>query len=116
MNDVLARLYRMSGKKEFLETACYFDNEKLFLPLEQQVDALENLHANQHIPQIIGAMEIFRGTGEKDVLRYCFLFLGSRDKSPCVYHWRNGGKRDVPRTWPDWKSAYKAHGRELRFL
>ena len=47
MNDVLARLYRMSGKKEFLETACYFDNEKLFLPLEQQVDALENLHANQ---------------------------------------------------------------------
>ena len=65
MNDVLARLYRMSGKKEFLETACYFDNEKLFLPLEQQVDALENLHANQHIPQIIGAMEIFRGTGEK---------------------------------------------------
>lgn len=65
MNDVMARLYRITGKEEFLETARYFDNEKLFLPMEQKVDALENLHANQHIPQIIGAMEVFKATGEK---------------------------------------------------
>ena len=65
MNDVMARLYRITGKKEFLETAGYFDNEKLFLPMEKGIDALENLHANQHIPQVIGAMEIFRASGEK---------------------------------------------------
>ena len=65
MNDVMARLYRITGKKEFLETAGYFDNENLFLPMEKGIDALENLHANQHIPQVIGAMEIFRASGEK---------------------------------------------------
>lgn len=65
MNDVMARLYRITGKEEFLETARYFDNEKLFLPMEKQIDALGGLHANQHIPQIIGAMEAFRATGEK---------------------------------------------------
>lgn len=65
MNDVMARLYRLAGKEEFLETARYFDNEKLFLPMEKRVDALENFHANQHIPQVIGAMEVFRASGEK---------------------------------------------------
>lgn len=65
MNDVMARLYRLTGKEEFLETARYFDNEKLFLPMEKRVDALENFHANQHIPQVIGAMEVFRASGEK---------------------------------------------------
>ena len=65
MYDVMARLYRLTGKEEFLETARYFDNEKLFLPMEKRVDALENFHANQHIPQVIGAMEVFRASGEK---------------------------------------------------
>lgn len=73
MNDVMARLYRITGKEEFLETAKYFDNDKLFLPMEQKVDALDNFHANQHIPQIIGAMEVFRAAGEKkyyDIAEY----------------------------------------------
>lgn len=65
MNDVLARLYAITGETYYLDAARFFDNEKLFFPMEQKIDALDKMHANQHIPQIVGAMEIFKVTGEK---------------------------------------------------
>lgn len=70
MNESMAELYRLTGKKEFLEAARCFDNDRLFYPLEQGVDALDGMHANQHIPQIIGALKIYEMTGEK---RYYLL-------------------------------------------
>lgn len=66
MNDAMARLYAITGKEEYLETARLFDNEKLFLQMEERIDALDKMHANQHIPQIVGAMQMFKATGEKD--------------------------------------------------
>lgn len=65
MNDVLAQLYNDTKKEEHLIAAKMFDNDKLFYPMETKVDALDGLHANQHIPQIIGAIRIFQQTGEK---------------------------------------------------
>ena len=65
MNAVMAELYELTGKEEFLQCAKLFDNDKLFYPMEQKKDALSTMHANQHIPQILGAMEIFKATGEK---------------------------------------------------
>lgn len=73
INESLASLYEETGKEHHLKAAKMFDNEKLFLPMEMQVDALSGLHANQHIPQIIGAMKIFEVTGEAyyyDIARY----------------------------------------------
>lgn len=65
INETLVRFYEITGKEEYLETARMFDNDRLFVPLEEKKDALEGMHANQHIPQIIGCMEMFRATGEK---------------------------------------------------
>lgn len=65
MNAVMAELYELTGKEVFLQCAKLFDNDKLFYPLGQKVDALSTMHANQHIPQILGAMEIFKATGEE---------------------------------------------------
>lgn len=65
MNEVLADLYLITGKEEYLSAAKLFDNLKLFLPMEQNLDTLGTLHANQHIPQIIGAIRLFRATGEE---------------------------------------------------
>ena len=42
-----------------------FENEKLFYPMEEECDTLEDMHANQHIPQIIGAMDLYRATGDE---------------------------------------------------
>lgn len=67
MNEVMARLYRITGSKNCLKTAQLFDNVKVFFGdtahsngLAKNVDLFRGLHANQHIPQIIGSMEMYR--------------------------------------------------------
>ncbi|MDY8023284.1 beta-L-arabinofuranosidase domain-containing protein [Paenibacillus polymyxa] len=65
MNEVLAKLYAITSNENYLMTAKYFDNEKLFLPMKENVDTLGNMHANQHIPQVIGALKLFEVTGDK---------------------------------------------------
>ena len=71
MNEVMARLFRLTGDRQFLECAKLFDNTSLFFGnaghdhgLAKNVDTIRGKHANQHIPQITGALETFRGTKE----------------------------------------------------
>ncbi len=55
MNEVMADLYQMTGKKKYLELAKRFNDEKLFTPLADGVDSLAGNHVNMQIPKIIGA-------------------------------------------------------------
>jgi uncharacterized protein len=71
MNEVMARLYRLTGDKRFIEGAKLFDNTNFFFGnasrdhgLARNVDTVRGRHANQHIPQITGALETFRNTKE----------------------------------------------------
>lgn len=67
MNEVMARMYRITGKPEHLKTAQLFDNIRVFYGdtahshgLAKNVDLFRGLHANQHIPQIVGSIEMYR--------------------------------------------------------
>jgi DUF1680 family protein len=71
MNEVMARLFRLTGDKQFLDGAKLFDNTSVFFGnaahdhgLAKNVDTIRGKHANQHIPQITGALEEFRNTKE----------------------------------------------------
>ncbi|RPJ68927.1 MAG: hypothetical protein EHM24_20095 [Acidobacteria bacterium] len=71
MNEVMARLSRLTGDRQFLECAKLFDNINFFYGnaghdhgLARNVDTIRGKHANQHIPQITGSLETFRNTGE----------------------------------------------------
>ena len=64
MIATLARLSRITGKREYLDTAALFYKKKLFDPMERGEDVLAGMHANQHIPQVIGAMELYDATGD----------------------------------------------------
>ena len=71
MNEAMARLFRLTGERRFLETAKLFDNTAVFFGdaahdggLARRVDTIRGKHANQHIPQITGALETFRDTKE----------------------------------------------------
>ena len=71
MNEAMARLFRLTGERRFLDTAKLFDNTNLFFGnadhdggLAKRVDTVRGKHANQHIPQITGALETFRSTNE----------------------------------------------------
>jgi len=70
-NEVMARLFRLTGDKRFVESAKLFDNTNFFFGnanhdhgLAKNVDTIRGKHANQHIPQITGALETFRSTKE----------------------------------------------------
>lgn len=65
INESLAKLYSYTKQKEHLLAAQMFDNDRLFIPMMQHVDALCYLHVNQHVPQILGSLEIFKGTNIK---------------------------------------------------
>ncbi|MDX1284403.1 MAG: glycoside hydrolase family 127 protein, partial [Draconibacterium sp.] len=67
MNEAMARLYRLTGEPRYMETAKLFDNIRVFYGdaghshgLAKNVDMFRGLHANQHIPQIMGALEVYR--------------------------------------------------------
>jgi len=64
MNEVMAELYNITGKEEYLATAKYFDNTTLFNACAAGEDILEEMHANQHIPQITGSLRIYEQTDE----------------------------------------------------
>ncbi len=73
MNEALARLSRITGDASYMKAAQLFDNIRLFYGdaghshgLAKNVDMFRGLHANQHIPQIIGAIEIYRDTEAPD--------------------------------------------------
>ncbi|MFC6099166.1 beta-L-arabinofuranosidase domain-containing protein [Olivibacter domesticus] len=67
MNEVMARLYRITNEPNYLKTAQLFDNINMFYGdaahshgLAKNVDMFRGLHANQHIPQIVGSIEMYR--------------------------------------------------------
>lgn len=66
INEILTDLYMITNDERYIEASKFFDNDKLYLPMKMKVDALGNLHANQHIPQIIGCLRQFDVTGEKE--------------------------------------------------
>lgn len=73
MNEAMARLYRITGKPDHLKTAQLFDNIRVFFGdtqhshgLAKNVDLFRGLHANQHIPQVVGSIETYRATNNPE--------------------------------------------------
>lgn len=73
MNEAMARLYRITGKANYLKTAQLFDNIRVFFGdtahsngLAKNVDLFRGLHANQHIPQVIGSVETYRASNNPE--------------------------------------------------
>ena len=64
MNESLALLARLTGNSVYLDAAKMFDNRKVFDGLSRNIDTIRGLHANQHIPQMIGALREFEASGD----------------------------------------------------
>lgn len=95
MNEVMARLYLMTDDERLLEGARLFDNIDFFFGnaarehgLAKNVDTIRGKHSNQHIPQITGALETYRGTQEPPYYRVASNFW---DMSTNSYMYSIGG-------------------------
>jgi len=76
MNESMARLYQITKNPDYLKTAQLFDNIKMFYGdaehshgLAKNVDSFRGLHANQHIPQIVGSMEMYRVSNDPNYFK-----------------------------------------------
>ena len=65
MGEVLANLYGVTGKAEYLNLAKRFDKKGFFDPLAAHRDELKGLHVNTHVPQVIAAARLYELTGDK---------------------------------------------------
>ncbi len=95
MNEAMARLYRLTNESPYLEGAKLFDNIKMFFGdaehshgLAKNVDMFRSLHANQHIPQIMGALETYRVSDDSEYYHIADNFW---NKSTNDYMYSIGG-------------------------
>lgn len=73
MNEVMANLYGLTGKQRYLDIARLFEQPSFLDPLSQHRDSLRGLHANTHVPKVIGAARMYELTGEtryRDIAQY----------------------------------------------
>ncbi len=75
MNEVLANLYGSTGKQEYLDTARLFEQPVFLDPLAQHRDSLRGLHANTHVPKVIGAARMYELTGDARYREIAEYFL-----------------------------------------
>ncbi|HKJ47426.1 MAG TPA: beta-L-arabinofuranosidase domain-containing protein [Balneolales bacterium] len=67
MNEAMADIYEITGKRKYLNLAKRFNDKKVFHPLVQGVDSLQGLHVNTNIPKIIGAAKQYELDGNKQM-------------------------------------------------
>lgn len=73
MNEVLANLAAITKNERYLDAAHLFEQPSFLDPLAERRDELKDLHANTHVPKIIGAARMYEVTGERryrDIAEY----------------------------------------------
>jgi DUF1680 family protein len=76
MNETMASLYDITKDPKYLKGAQLFDNIQMFFGdaghshgLAKNVDTFRGLHANQHIPQIVGSLEMYKVSNREDYFK-----------------------------------------------
>ncbi|WP_253385211.1 beta-L-arabinofuranosidase domain-containing protein [Microbacterium foliorum] len=77
MNETMARLSVVADEPLFLEVARLFDQDDLLEAGADRRDVLTDMHANQHLPQLLGYLHEYDLTGER---RYLDAVLGLWDQ------------------------------------
>ena len=77
MNEVLANLYAVTGKANYLQLSAAFNHAKILDPLARGEDPLNNIHANTQIPKIIGAAREYEFTGDAQFATIAHTFWDS---------------------------------------
>ncbi|MEJ2503529.1 MAG: glycoside hydrolase family 127 protein, partial [Gemmatimonadota bacterium] len=59
INESLGRLHALTGNDDYLVAAQRFDNTEVLQPTIAGNDILDGRHANQHIPQFMGYLQVY---------------------------------------------------------
>ena len=75
MNEVLVNLAAVTQKDRYLDAAHLFEQPGFLDPLAERRDELQGLHANTHVPKIIGAARMYEVTGDRRYREIAEYFL-----------------------------------------
>ena len=75
MNEVLVNLAALTKKDRYIEIAHLFEQPGFLDPLAARRDELQGLHANTHVPKIIGAARMYEVTGDRRYREIAEYFL-----------------------------------------
>jgi DUF1680 family protein len=75
MNEVLANLAAVTRKDRYIDAAHAFEQPGFLDPLAGRRDELQGLHANTHVPKIIGAARMYEVTGDRRYREIAEYFL-----------------------------------------
>ncbi len=75
MNEVLVNLAAVTKKDRYLATAHLFEQPNFLDPLASRRDELTGLHANTHVPKIIGAARMYEVSGDRRYQQIAEYFL-----------------------------------------
>ncbi|KAI3676934.1 hypothetical protein L1987_86550 [Smallanthus sonchifolius] len=97
MNDVMYRLYTITGDTKHLLLANLFDKPCFLGPLAIKADQLSGFHANTHIPIVVGSQMRYEVTGEPIYKEIGMFFMDTVNSS---YMYATGGT-SVNEFWSD---------------
>jgi len=92
MMEGLCNLAAVTGKRQYLHLAGRFEKKMFFDPLAAHRDELKGIHANTHIPQVIGAARLYELTGNtryRDIASYFWNEVTS-ERAYCTGGTSNG--------------------------
>jgi DUF1680 family protein len=75
MNEVLANLAAATENERYLDAARLFEQPGFLDPLAERRDELQGLHANTHVPKIVGAARMYETTGDRRYREIAEYFL-----------------------------------------
>ena len=92
LNEGLGNLYALTGKDQYLGLAGRFEKTMFLDPLAQHRDELKGIHANTHIPQVIGAARRYELTGQERYREIASFFFRTitTDRIYCTGGTSNG--------------------------
>jgi DUF1680 family protein len=76
INEALVNLAALTKKERYLDVAHLFEQPSFLDPLANRRDELQGLHANTHVPKIIGAARMYEVTGDRRYREIAEYFLG----------------------------------------
>ncbi|KAL8233597.1 hypothetical protein R6Q59_019697 [Mikania micrantha] len=97
MNDVMYRLYTITGDAKHLLLANLFDKPCFLGPLAIKADELSGFHSNTHIPIVIGSQMRYEVTGEPIYKEIGMFFMDAINSS----HMYATGGTSVNEFWTD---------------
>jgi uncharacterized protein len=92
MMETLCNMYAVTGKRDYLHLAGRFEKKMFFDPLAEHRDELKGIHANTHIPQVIGAARLYELTGNPRYQEIASYFWDevTNERSYCTGGTSNG--------------------------